>query len=489
MELAVAGIDHSTLVNDFDLINTWGGVSCNIDSNIILQSRYDGMDLFTAGESSNIVNNIVRNCSRIGIQTKIDTNSNDRDSLGAGLNRRLNISNNIIESVGPKSSDPSSVSSVTDINGIMVLFSDDQGEIPSPTNGQFIHHANIENNIIIGVSDDEDLAEPDARITGISLDGYNLHASGNIITGVRRQPSSTVTNSGNGISINSVGVGAVNHIYISGGSISAEVNGIYINGSVSKTGRVNNIGINNVQIFRDDTQTGQDISYSGIFITPGCDDIAIRGGQIDSGGPAIRLRRDFNNFTIDGLDSIGGDSDCLLVEGFGNGLTFKNSICNPASGEKKLQLLTSTASHWETESTEWKFEGLVGDGDIDLTFDNTHVGGINGIRAYFNDMQDDSKIIISGFDISGGNLINNVYVKGNTFPNATTTPCIDIFRSSQIFIRGNECDAGANSVNLVRLSNSCDRGVIKGNAGVTGAGALVNIGAATNIAVADNDII
>ena len=231
------------LISEFDLLNLFGGVGGIIKGNVLRNCLFDGMDLFTSGESLVVSGNTIYEVGHIGIQLKIDTNANDRDSLGAGLNRRVVISDNIIESVYPKTSGSSS--GVTDVNGIMMLFSDDQGEIPIPTNNDFIRHVSCHDNIILGVNDDSEFADSDVRITGISCDVYMSSVHNNIISGVRRQPSQTATNTGNAISVNSVGVGPVNNVDIESNLLSAEINGIYINGTVSSSGRINNIRMNN----------------------------------------------------------------------------------------------------------------------------------------------------------------------------------------------------------------------------------------------------
>jgi hypothetical protein len=471
------------LINDFDSINIWGGVGGQIVNNDIRNSRYDGMDVFTSGESMIISGNTLFEIGHIGIQLKIDTNANDRDSLGAGLNRRVVISDNVIENVYPK--DSSTGSGVGDINGIMMLFSDDQGELPSPDNDEFVHHIACHDNIIIGVHDDDEYADADARISGISCDVYMSTVHNNIISGVRRQPSSTVSNTGNALVVNSVGVGAVSYVDLNDNLLSAQINGIYVNGSVTKTGRVNHISMNGNKIFQDNATSSQTLTNAGIFISPGCDDITIDGGYIDSSGPGVMLRRDFNNVRIQNLTEISSGNHSIRLEGYGTGLKIINNNLTPTTDGINI---VTTVSNWDTLSEDWVIDNNQCSGNIDLVFDNAAIGGLDKLKLSNNTFTNDSQFMLKGFDNAGGNKLTNFRANGNTFDSVTTPPSMDLARLAQFRITDNHMDAGANSVNLVLLASSCSDAVISENDGFT-SGLLINVGSATNINVRNNQII
>ena len=474
-------------INDFDLINVWGGVSGWIKNNHIKGSRFDGMDVYTSGENMEISSNIIDGSHRIGIQTKIDTGSNDRDSIGAGKNQRLTIHDNIILNTGPVSGSPSSVSNVTDIAGIMVLFSDDSGKIVTPTNDDFINHCTIHDNIIINVNDDDDMADALCRIYGISLDGYHLNAHHNEITGVRRQPASSAVNTGVGISINSVGVGAVNNITVDTNHVSAEVLGIYNNGTVSKGGNINNIRLLNNQVRRDDTQTDQDMSFGGVYISPGVRDVNISGGSIDSAGPCITIRRDFDGVKVDNV-KFEGDDKGVRLEGYGDNLKISN--CEFDVADERVFVDSSPASNWDTLSNVWIFESLTGEGDIDLTFDNAATGGIKGVNLRANHFPNDSRFVLNGFDNTSGNLITRFRARGNDFDDMSGGEAIDLARVSSFKVSDNTIDCGANTGQLIAsLPSSVADGMISENEGTTASGALVNVGSSTNVTSRNNVII
>lgn len=185
------------------------------------------------------------------------------------------------------------------------------------------------------------------------------------------------------------------------------------------------------------------------------------------------------------MDKMKATNHALQIEGYGVDLHFENCKCDP--GQKKVNVVQGSDSNWDTQSRRWFFDNLKGDGDIDLDFATSAVGGIKEVfldRCHF---PGDSRFMLKGFDNSGGNGIKNRFrARNNDFDDMNGGLAIDLNRITKVKIANNHVDCGANTGQLVNFGSSVEDGVVNDNDGFTASALLVNTSSAVNVTDRDN---
>jgi hypothetical protein len=468
-------------VNDFDLVNFWGGVSGSITGNTIINSNFDGMDLYSSGERVVVSNNVLKGISRIGIQTKFDTGATSRDSDGAGKNEYVTIANNVITDVGPLSTDPTtSVGNVSYIAGIYVLWGDSENEFPTPTVANMLRCFVISGNQVVNIHDDDDMADADCVNMGIICDAYFTNISNNLVTGVRRAPNGTNSVSGTALGIAVIDTCATQGVSVSDNVFSADRIGVYINGQ-TRSGTVHDITLTGNKYINDAAQASSTLSLYAVFLTPSLSDIKCYGETFDDiQGQGYHVRSsniDIDNATIDA----GNAQSCVFINDTISNISVTNCKMTSTNG---CISLNADDTKFDGASENWNFSGNTCNDDFDIRVDNACTGSLQFLRIQSNNMLSGARILVGGYDVSTANKIQNIQINSNS-GHDFTDHFIDLARLERGQVNMNH-GGTASSVNLVRASNSCDYLVAALNTATSGAGLIVNLGNGSNNTTVSN---